>query len=128
MERRRVLPLLAASAFVGADALHASAQHQESVTRANAVWVERVLKRMLTIRPGKTRADLLEVFTTEGGLSTGLQRTFVSRDCLYFKVDVEFQAIGRPGRDLDGRVTLIEDDRDLISTISRPYIAWFIAD
>jgi len=43
---------------------------------------------MLTIRSGMTRADLIKVFTTEGGLSTPFQQTFVGRDCSYFKVNV----------------------------------------
>ena len=66
----------------------------QQTTGAHVVWVTEVLKRMQTIRPGMTRKTLLTVFTTEGGLSTGLRRTFVSRDCPYFKVDVEFQAVG----------------------------------
>jgi hypothetical protein len=75
-----------------------------------------------------TRDALYQVFTTEGGLSTGLQRTFVSRDCPYFKVDVEFKAVGRPDRDGDGRVTLVEDGRDLILKISRAYLELSIMD
>jgi hypothetical protein len=86
------------------------------------------LKRMLTIKPGMTRAALLKAFTTEGGLSTGLRRTFVSRDCPYFKVDIEFKAVARPDRDDEGRVTLTEDPRDLIVTISRPYLAFSVID
>jgi hypothetical protein len=91
-------------------------------------WVEYVLKRMQGVKRGMTRADLLRVFTTEGGLSTGLQGTFVSQDCPYFKVDVTFRAIGRPDRDTDGRVTLSEDQRDEIATISQPYLAFSIMD
>ena len=83
---------------------------------------------MQTIKPGMTRQDLLTVFTHEGGLSTGLQRTFVSRDCPYFKVDVEFQAVGRPDRDESGRVTLVEDDRDIILRISKPYLEFSVLD
>jgi hypothetical protein len=79
---------------------------------------------MLTIKPGMTREALLTVFTTEGGLSTGLRRTFVSRDCPLFKVDVEFQAVGRTSRDENGRVTLEEGSQDIILKISRPYL-WF---
>jgi hypothetical protein len=93
-----------------------------------AAWVAGVLKRMQQIKPGMTREALLTVFTTEGGLSTGLQRTFVSRDCPYFNVEVEFQAVGRPSRDSEGRVTLIEDKRDIIVKISRPYLSFSIAD
>jgi hypothetical protein len=70
----------------------------------------------------------MKVFRTEGGFSTGLRRTFVSRECAYFKVDVEFRAVGRPDRDSDGRVTLEEDARDIIVKISRPYLQFAIAD
>jgi hypothetical protein len=83
---------------------------------------------METIKPGMTREELLKVFTTEGGLSTALNRRFVSRDCPYFKVDVEFKAIGRPDRDGDGRVTLEENSLDIIVKISRPYLQFSIAD
>lgn len=83
---------------------------------------------MQTIKPRMTRRDLLTVFTTEGGLSTGLQRTFVSRDCPNFKVDVEFEPVGRSKRDINGRVTGGEDEGDLILKISRPYLQFSILD
>lgn len=98
----------------------ATADHRE--------WVGDALKKMETIRPGMTRARLLEVFTTEGGTSTALQRTFISRDCPYFKVDVTFEAVGRPSHDNDGRVTLEEDSRDIIVKISQPYLQFSIID
>jgi hypothetical protein len=91
-------------------------------------WVAEVLKRMETIKSGMTRKTLLTVFTTEGGLSTGLQRTFVSRDCPYFKVDVEFQAVGRPNRDENGRVTLVEGNEDIILKVSTPYLQFSVMD
>jgi hypothetical protein len=91
-------------------------------------WVVEVLKRMQTIVPGTTRDDLYRVFTTEGGLSTGLRRTFVGRDCPCFKVDVDFQAVGLPDRDRDGRVTLVEDHRDLVTKISTPYLQFSVMD
>jgi hypothetical protein len=91
-------------------------------------WVAEALKRIETIQPGMTRQDLLKVFTTEGGVSSGLQRRFVSRDCPYFKVDVQFQAVGRPGRDASGGVTLEEDSQDIIIQISRPYLQRVIVD
>jgi hypothetical protein len=56
----------------------------------HTAWVASVLKRMETIKTGMTRSTLLTVFTTEGGLSTVSHRTYVSRECPYFKVDVEF--------------------------------------
>ena len=105
-----------------------SAQADMQSTRSHSEWVFETLKRMIMIKPGMTRNDLLKVFTTEGGLSTGLQRTFVSRECSYFKVDVEFEAVGRPSRDRDGRITLKEDGRDIIVKISKPYLAFPVSD
>lgn len=123
MQRRRVAILLASAIIGGATALKAeSSGDQEQPCQAHMDWLTGVLDRMATIMPGRTRKALLEVFTTEGGLSTGLQRTYVSRDCPYFKVDVEFEAVGRPNRDEDGRVTLVEEDQDIIVKISPPYL------
>jgi hypothetical protein len=119
VDRRGALALFAG--MTGGTAL--GAQDQGNVT-----WVANVLKRMETIKGGMTRETLLTVFTTEGGLSTGLQRTYVSQECPYFKVDVEFDAVGRPNRDSDGRVTLIEDPRDIILKLSRPYLQFSILD
>jgi hypothetical protein len=39
-----------------------------------------------------------------------------------FKADVDFEAVGSSARDQDGRVTLVEDERDRIVKISRPYL------
>jgi hypothetical protein len=91
-------------------------------------WIAGSLKAIEKIKVGMTRADLLKLFTTEGGLSTGLKRTYVYRDCPYIKVDVEFEPAGRPARDADGRVTLVEAAEDVIKEISRPYLAWMVAD
>jgi hypothetical protein len=77
--------------------------HQQPCSQERKEWVGQTLQKMQTIKPGMTRKELLEVFETEGGLSTGLQRTFVSQDCPYFKVDVVFEADGREGH--DGRRT-----------------------
>ena len=127
--RLRMFVLFAGIAIGAAQPFQASAQSTRGQSAEDHVaWVAQGLKRMQTIRPGMTRQALLAVFTTEGGLSTGLQRTFVSRDCPYFKVDVEFQAVGRPNRDGNGRVTLVEYSQDIIVKISRPYLQFTIAD
>ena len=103
-------------------------QAQAQSLQSHTAWVAETLKRMQEVKPGMTRNDLLKVFTTEGGLSTGLGRTYVSRDCPYFKVEVEFNAVGRPNYNPDGRVTLAEDGRDIIVKISRPYLALMTVD
>ncbi|HEX8891425.1 MAG TPA: hypothetical protein VF779_19910 [Pyrinomonadaceae bacterium] len=101
-----------------------SPQREQEQTK----WIEDSLIEMKTIKVGMTRADLLKVFDTEGGLSTGLNRTYVYRKCPLIKVDVEFQPVGRPARDAKGRVTLKEADEDVIEKISRPYLDWTVMD
>ena len=103
-------------------------ERQPSTPQERTAWVLACLTRMQTVHPGMTRADLLQVFLPEGGLSTGLERTYVSRDCPYFKVDVGFQAVGRPDRDKEGRITLVESGQDIITKISRPYLALSTTD
>ena len=94
----------------------------------HVAWVAETLARIKTIKPGMTRDALLKVFTTEGGISTPLRRTFVSRDCPLFKMDVEFRAIGRPERDRDGRLTSQERGEDVIVLISKPYLDFTVLD
>jgi hypothetical protein len=77
-------------------------------------WIDNALRSMQRIGVGKTRSDLLEVFTTEGGLSTTSQRTYVYRHCPYIKVDVKFAATSREE----------ELPTDKIIAISRPYLDW----
>lgn len=117
------------SAINGAITLPVLAQSERpSPASDHVAWVEHCLRRIETIKPGMTRSQLLNVFRTEGGLSTGLHRTFVSQDCPYFKVDVDFRAVGRAERDAKGRVTLDEDARDIIISVSRPYLQFTTAD
>ena len=115
--------LCALALIVSAQSLRDSQKSEE-----NTKWISDSLREMKTIEVGKTRAELLKVFTTEGGLSTGLNRTYVYRKCPYIKVDVEFEAVGRTARDAEGRVTLKEDDRDKIKSISKPYLELSIVD
>jgi hypothetical protein len=89
-------------------------------------WVARSLEEMQTIRVGMTRGELMKVFTTEGGLSSVLSRTYVYRECLYFKVDVQFKPVGRPIR--GGRVGMTEAKDDVIMKISKPYLDWSNVD
>jgi len=125
-----LLAVLSGAAVGGAISVRDMDQQSrlQAYEKDHTAWVAESLKRMQTIKPGMTRTDLLKVFTTEGGLSTGLQRTFVSQDCPYFKVDVEFEAVGRPNRDVNGRVTLEEGSKDIIVKISRPYLEFSIMD
>jgi hypothetical protein len=81
---------------------------------------------MQTIKPGMMRADLLKVFTTEGGLVfSSLHRTLVSRDCPYFKVDVEFEHPAQPQYEWG---QFEENGKDAIVKISIPYLQFSIMD
>src|SRR5271156_1448210 len=128
MQRRSAFRLLVFAAFSRYNPSLGSPKAWGQTPQDHVAWVAEVLERMKTIAPGMTREALYTVFTTEGGLSTGLQRRLVSRDCPYFKVDVEFETVGRPERDENGRVTLIEDSKDLILKISPPFLQFSIAD
>ena len=97
-------------------------------TGQHVAWAAKCLRQMQAVRVGRTRGELLKVFTTEGGLSTGIARTYVHRECPYFKVDVKFKAVGRAERDAEGRVTLKESPDDAIAAISRPYLDWPVGD
>ena len=129
MHRRQAFVLVACATVGGLTALPAKSQDSRTnVSDDHTAWVAEVLQRILTVKPGMTREALLQVFTTEGGISTALQRTYASQDCPYFKVDVEFRAVGRPERDEDGRVTMIEDPQDVIVKISKPYLGFSVKD
>jgi len=87
--------------------------------RGHTNWISECINRTEYIYPGKTRAELLKVYTTEGGQSTRLWRRYVYRQCPYIKVDVEFKAID------DDRY---EKPSDVITKISKPFLEWSICD
>jgi hypothetical protein len=120
------LSIIALSSSTSLPLTHSA--NQEPSAQDHTARVLHTLERMETIKPSMTREDLLKVFTTEGGLYTGLLRTFVSRDCPYFKVDVEFKASARSDIDNTGFVTSVEDNRDIIVKISKPYMQLSISD
>lgn len=89
-----------------------------SVDKNLTQQISDILKECESVKPGMTRAELLKVFTTEGGMSTQIWRTFVHSRCPYIKVDVEF-APTKSGQ---------EQTTDIITKISKPYLAWTIID
>jgi hypothetical protein len=93
-----------------------------ALTQERTMWIAKVVRQIETIKPGMRRKDLLKVFTTEGGLSNRLRRTYVHIECPYIKVDVRFKAANHE------HDPLREDLADVIETISRPYLAWTVAD
>jgi hypothetical protein len=91
------------------------------VRSASAIFTQQmfsILKACETIKPGMARADLSMIFTAEGGLSTPKRRTFVHDLCTYIKIDVEF-APTESGK---------EQPTDIITRVSKPYLAWSVQD
>jgi hypothetical protein len=114
---------LAGLVFLGIVALGAVTQSEyphrpTDIDPEHTAWVAGILRATQTIKVGMTRSDLLKVFTTEGGLSTTSQRTYVYRQCPFIKVDVKFTASSRDE----------ELPTDKIVEVSRPYLAWSVMD
>jgi len=84
--------------------------------------VSNVLIECQKIKPGMTRAELLKVFTTEGGISNAQHRTYIYGRCPCIKVDVDFNLSNPQQNVLEERLT------DTISKISKPYLDWSILD
>lgn len=95
-----------------------SAAAPSEIDREYTKWIDSAMRSMRTIKIGMTRAELLTIFTTEGGLSTTSRRTYVYRHCPYIKVDVTFAAASRNE----------ELPTDKILEISRPYLDWSVMD
>jgi hypothetical protein len=127
--RRQVLRSLAALSLAGgATAFSSSPDDGDKSSSEHVAWVAESLKRIMTVKPGMNRDQLMRVFSTEGGISTALWRTFVSRDCPLFKVDVTFHRA--PGFDPNASRDqwMQERDDDLIDSVSRPYLQFSIMD
>jgi len=92
------------------------------LTDERTKWIAKVLRQIGKIRPGMRRRDLLTVFTTEGGISTRTQRTYVHTECPYIKVTVRFKAVSGESPSLD------EDPDDIIESVSQPFLAWSVMD
>jgi hypothetical protein len=89
--------------------------------------MDQVLKDVSSIQPGMTRAELLRVFTTEGGLSTRDEQRYVYRRCPLIKVMVSFR---RPADADDDWGGAPEEERvgDIIQSISKPFLEYSIMD
>jgi hypothetical protein len=81
--------------------------------------ISQCLTEIQAIKPGDTRARLLRVFQTEGGLSSRWQRRYVWKACPYVKVDVTFRAADDQPK---------ESGDDVVTSISKPFLEWPIMD
>jgi hypothetical protein len=126
MIRRLFVLLLVSIIVVAGSASFRPAQSASSdpCKQDHATWLTQVVEKMETIKPGMTRWDVLKVFRTEEGVPIfrtegvpfpGFRETFVSQDCPYFKIDIEFKMFA-----MGGGVPLRNDD--IIVKVSKPYV------
>jgi hypothetical protein len=128
--RRTVLGLVGVAGICGTTtaAFASRLDDKRQSSSDHIAWVVECLERMLTIKPGMTRNQLMQIFSTEGGISTAKQRTFVSRDCPYFKVSVKFRRTVDSGMNGSQSELLEERDDDVITDISGPFLQFSIMD
>lgn len=50
-----------------------------------------ILRERESLHPGDSQSQLEKLFVPDGGLSSELERTYVSRHCSYVKVDVQLR-------------------------------------
>jgi hypothetical protein len=138
MIRRLFVLLLLSVIVIGGSATvrtTTGAANPEPCAQNHEVWLAHLMEKMETIKPGMTRWDVLKVFRAEGGVPapmptpTGLQRSrFVSQDCPYFKIDVEFEPVARGNLVYNLSGFLTEDNRDVIVKVSKPYVQFAAAN
>jgi hypothetical protein len=126
MRYRMVSLLLALFVWIGTAAGQSPAKPlvaDPALTRS----MEQVLKDVSSVQSGMTRAELLRVFTTEGGLSTRDEQRYVYRRCPLIKVIVSFR---RPADADDDWGGAPEEERagDIIQSISKPFLDYPIMD
>ena len=125
MRRVRWTILFLLGAILGAAAQQSVDLAQKTASEFDSNLTKSValaIRSIATVTPGMTRSDLLQVFTTEGGLSNRRHQTFVYRRCPYIKVDVDFLPAAN---ELDW---ITEMPEDKIVKMSQPYLQWSVMD
>jgi hypothetical protein len=83
--------------------------------QARMLWMAKVLRGLDGVKVGMRRKDLATLLAQQGGLSTRAERTYVSLECPYIKVDLKFKAVG------DGA---FESPEDVVVDVSKAYLGW----
>ena len=89
--------------------------------------MDQVLKDVSSIQVGMTRAELLHVFTTEGGLSTRDGQQYVYRRCPYIKIIVRFRRPADAGPDWSDAPDQ-DWTGDIIESVSKPFLEYPVTD
>src|SRR4051812_13231533 len=86
---------------------------QDADEKAHQQWLDARYKEATSIRSGMTRADLLKLFSLNGGFQTTTQH-YTLKSCHLIKIDVSFDKYDFSNRQRDDSVRIVE--------ISKPYL------
>ncbi|HYX27695.1 MAG TPA: hypothetical protein VE863_03950 [Pyrinomonadaceae bacterium] len=95
---------------------------QSADDKASQQWLEQRYTEATSIKPGMSRADLLKLFTEDGGLQSIPAGTYVLRSCQLIKIAVKFDT--KYG--VEYKPT--PDDKLKIIEVSRPYLERMAVD
>lgn len=98
--------------------------HEIPVQLDHTAWVQKCLKDLSQIKPGMRRSEVENMFPQDGGWADAGEHRFVHPECPCIKVDVEF-SFQRDEKDQGRAITSPEDP---VTTVSRPYLQYPIAD
>jgi hypothetical protein len=92
---------------------------QTCTVAEHRLWLGKAFTEIQTIQPGMSRQDLLKVFTRPGGVYalTRLTATYAYKNSQHIRVDVEFTPASGTEE------SSAENPKDVIKTISKPYLA-----
>jgi hypothetical protein len=119
---KKVVVIISASVVIFVLITSALSASMSEETPNHTEWIAKILKDIQTIKVGTSRKQLLEKFTTEGGLFSRTWRTYGYRECPLIKVNVEFEPVGAPEEKHK------ESHDDKIIKISKPYLEETILD
>ena len=103
-------------------ALSANGKQQNCNQGTLNTCLSSALSDIATVKPGMTREELEKRFDLSGGFFSSretLSATYVYKESNYIKIDVEFSPAA------DGSTAR---NKDVIKTVSRPYLAYPIYD
>lgn len=88
---------------------------------SHAQWLVAAIDEVHSVKVGMTRAGVLRILQPQGGLSTTVDETFVSRTSPFIKVDVKFEPQNKgEGADIT--------PQDRVVSVSRPYLGYAVMD
>jgi hypothetical protein len=100
----------------------------QSVPRQNpnaqvdrCVEIRQALDDYLQIKVGMTRREVEKQFKEDGGMQVRGQTRYVYKKCAYVQVEISFKLA-------DSRKTVESSPDDIVTKVSKPYLAYMAVD